>query len=271
MSKLTRLIVILALALLAASIVSRFGTSNSQAEFIGNLGASVGPGFEIQLKLGDGTVVSSLGTGTYGIHVNDNATNHNFHLEGQGVSMATGISDIQVVDWTVDFVDGYYTYHCDMHTNLSATFAVGNAPALPAPAPVPAPAPATPIPVPPVVVPPVAAPPVAVPAVATSKTGASSAAGTVNVTLGSNNKLIVTKSGKPVTKLARGTYKLVISDKSAKRDVSVRRIGGTNDLLTGKGFTGTKTVSIELTPGQWKLFSAANEQGIFSFFVVTKS
>ena len=29
--------------------------------------------------------------------------------------MATGIADIQTVDWTVDFPDGLYTYHCDRH------------------------------------------------------------------------------------------------------------------------------------------------------------
>jgi hypothetical protein len=264
MSKLSRLIVIVALAVLAASVVSRFGTSNSQAEFLGNLGASVGPGFEIQLKLGDGTVVNSLAAGSYGIHVNDNATEHNFHLEGQGVSLATGVESIQEVDWTVDFVDGYYTYHCDRHTGLSATFAVGNAPALPAPAP--APAPATSL----IAVPPVAAP-ASTPVVVPTKSVRSSAAATLKVALGANDKLIVTKNGKSVTKLSRGTYNLVISDKSAKQDVSLRRIGGSNSLLTGKSFMGTKTVRIDLSPGQWKLFSAANEGGIFSFFVVTKS
>ena len=41
-------------------------------------------------------------------------------------------------------------------------------------------------------------------------------------------------------------------------------------VVTGKGFTGTKTVRMDLSPGQWKLFSAANEQGSFAFFVVTK-
>ena len=137
MSKLTRLIVLVTLAILAASVVSRFTTSNSHADFIGNLNASVGPGFEIQLKTAEGAVVSRSPPARTAIHVNDSASNHNFHLEGTGVNMATGIDDIQVVDWTVDFGDGYYTYHCDMHPSLSATFAVGNAPAAPAPPPAP--------------------------------------------------------------------------------------------------------------------------------------
>src|SRR4051812_29585000 len=91
LSKLSRTIVLVAVALVAASVVSRFTTSNSHADFLGNLGASVGPGFEIQLKLADGTVVRQLAVGTYGIHVNDNATEHNFHLEGAGVNQATGV------------------------------------------------------------------------------------------------------------------------------------------------------------------------------------
>jgi hypothetical protein len=130
-------------------------------------------------------------------------------------------------------------------------------------------APATSIAVPPVAA---AAPSSSsVPVVVATKTAKSPAAGTLKVMLGADNKLVVTRNGKAVTKLGRGTYSFVVSDKSGKQDVSVRRIGGSNSLLTGKGFTGTKTVRIDLSPGQWKLFSAANEQGIFAFFTVTKS
>ena len=262
MSKLSRIIVVVALAILAASVVSRFTTSNSHAEFIGNLGASVGPGFEILLKTGDGTVVSSVAAGTYGIHVNDSATNHNFHLEGAGVDMATAIETISEVDWTVDFGDGYYTYRCDMHSSLSATFAAGNAPAIPPPAPA---APPILIPVPPVSSAP-STPKIALPPVVKSNL-----AGTLKVTLSAKDALTVTKSGKVVSKLITGTYNVVVSDKSSKRDLTLRKIGGGTTLLTGRGFTGTKTVSIDLGSGQWKIYSATNEQGVFSFFKVTKS
>ncbi len=262
LSKLSRIIVVVALAILAASVVSRFTTSNSHADFIANLNASVGPGFEILLKTGEGTVVSSVAAGTYGLHVNDSATNHNFHLEGAGVNMATGIETISEVDWTVDFGDGYYTYHCDMHPSLSATFSSGNAPALPPPAPA---APVALIPVPSVTSAP-STPSIALPSVARS-----SVAGTLKVTLGANDALTVTKSGKKLAKLSSGTYNVVVSDKSAKRDLTLRRIGGGTTLLTSKSFTGTKTVSIDLTSGQWKIYSAANEGGIFSFFNVTKT
>ena len=53
MSKLSRIIVVLTLAILAASVVSRFTTTNSHADFVANLNASVGPGFEILLKTGE--------------------------------------------------------------------------------------------------------------------------------------------------------------------------------------------------------------------------
>lgn len=261
MTKLSRLIVVATLAILAASVVSRFTTSNSHAEFIGNLNASVGPGFEILLKTGDGTVVSSVAAGTFGIHVNDSASNHNFHLEGTGVNMATGIADIQEVDWTVDFADGYYNYRCDMHSSLSASFAVGNAPPIPPPPP-PAPAPA-------IFVPAVASAPAA-PKIALPSVTKSSVAGTLKVTLGANDTLTVTKSGKAVSKLSTGKYNVSVTDKSAKRDVTLRRIGGGTTVLTSRSFTGTKSVSIDLTAGQWKLYAAANEQAVFSFFTVGK-
>jgi plastocyanin len=265
LSKLSRIIVVVALAVLAASVVSRFTTTNSHAEFIGNLSASVGPGFEIQLKTADGTVVSSIAAGTYGIHVNDSADNHNFHLEGTGVSMATGVENIEVADWTVDFTDGYYTYHCDRHPSLTATFAVGNAPAIPAPAP---PPPPVVIPVPPVVSAPTT-PAIALPPVA--KSSVKRLAGTLKVTLNAKDVLVVLKNGKPVRKLATGTYNVVVSDKSNKRDVTLRRIGGTTTLLTTRAFKGTKKISIDLVGGQWKIYSAAREQAVFAFFRVTKS
>jgi plastocyanin len=269
LSKLSRIIVVAALAVLAASVVSRFTTSNSHAEFIGNLTASVGPGFEIQLKTADGALVSSVAAGTYAIHVNDSASNHNFHLEGTGVSMATGIDAIEEVDWTVDFTDGYYTYHCDRHPSLTATFAAGNAQPIAVPTPVAPPAPApVPIPVPPVASAP-SAPTITLPPVV--KTTTSRPAGTLTVTLSAKGALTVTKSGKAVRKLVKGTYNVVVFDKSKKRDLTLRRIGGATKLLTGRSFTGKKKLSIDLTGGQWKLYSAVNEQGVFAFFKVTKS
>jgi hypothetical protein len=96
-----------------------------------------------------------------------------------------------------------------------------------------------------------------------------SLAGTLKVTLSAKDKLTVTKGGKPVTTLDEGTYKLVVSDNSAKRDVTLRKISGAKTVLTAKSYTGTKSLNVDLYGGTWKIYSAANEGGIFSFFKVT--
>jgi hypothetical protein len=264
-SKRSRIIVLVTVAILAASVVSRFTTANSHADFLGNLQASVGPGFEIQLKTPEGALVSQLGAGSYAIHVNDSATNHNFHLEGPSVNMATGIADIQEVDWMVDFGDAYYTYHCDMHPGLTGSFAAGNVAPLPAPAPA-APVTTTLIPVPPVVSggsSSSSSSSIPVPAVVKSRV-----AGTVKVTLSAKGKLTATIGGRTLTSLETGTYKLVVSDQSKKGDVTLRRVNGGKTALTSKAFTGQKTVTFDFLGGTWKLYSAANEKTAFSSFKV---
>src|SRR4029079_13035680 len=119
--------VLAAVAILAASVVARFATTNAHADVLAVLQGTVGPDFAISLKNPDGSVVSHLDAGPYEIQVADQATNHNYHLEGPGVSMATGIPDVQSADWMVTLGDGVYTYHCDQHLSLSANFAVGSA------------------------------------------------------------------------------------------------------------------------------------------------
>ena len=119
--------VVLALLVLAASVVARFATTNAHADVLSVLQGSVGPDFLISLKNPDGSLVGHLDVGDYEIQVNDQASNHNFHLEGPGVSMFTGISDIQTADWFVSLADGLFTYHCDQHAGLTASFAVGTA------------------------------------------------------------------------------------------------------------------------------------------------
>lgn len=268
MRKRARLVpVVLALLVLAASVVARFATTNAHADVIAVLQGSVGPDFVITLKNPDGSIVGHLDGGPYEIQVNDQATNHNYHLEGPGVSMATGISDIQTADWLVSLTDGVYTYHCDMHAGLTASFAVGNATIAPPPPP-PAPAVFAPAPVS------IPLPPVSSPSSSSSSAKAApvvaSAGGTVKATL-SGRKITLTLNGKPLTKAAAGTYKLVITDRSKSLDLSLAQTrGGTDEHpLTGTSFTGTKKVTVDLLAGRWKIYSAAG-QGVYSVFTVTK-
>jgi hypothetical protein len=94
--------------------------------------------------------------------------------------------------------------------------------------------------------------------------------GTIKVTLGPKATFAVTKSGKAVKSLRTGIYNVTIIDRSAKHDVSIRKIGGLPTGLTGKAFRGTRTLKLDLSTGQWKLYSVAAEQAIFSFVRVKK-
>ena len=278
MTKRSRLLVIVAVALAAATFVSRFTTADSSAEFMGSLNANVGPGSVISLSTPEGTLVSSVAPGTYDIHVTDQATNHNFHLEGAGVNAATSIDNVENADWTVDFADGNYTYRCDRHASLNGSFVSGSLQPLVAPAPAPAPV-LTPVPVTVATAPAPAPTPAVTPAPTVATTSSTtklsaeltraSVAGTLNVTLKGKDDLVVTAGGKPVAKVAAGTYRIVVTDRSAKHDVTIRKIGATPTLLTSRGYTGKSSIRVALTRGQWKLYSAANEAASSSFFKVS--
>ena len=238
-----------ALAILAATVVARFATTNAHADVLAVLQGNVGPDFSISLKNPDGSLVSHLDPGPYEIQVADQATNHNYHLEGPGVSMATGIPDVQAADWMVTLGDGVYTYHCDQHLNLTANFAVGTASLAPPPAPVP------------IVLAPTPAPPAAAaPAV-------SRVAGTLRAAL-AGTKLTLTLNGKPLAKLTAGTYRIVAVDTSKTLGLTLAHVGAPEQPLTTAAFTGTKTVTIDLATGRWTVYSAGN--GVSKPFTVSK-
>jgi len=246
----TRLLPVLgALAILAATVVARFATTNAHADVLAVLQGNVGPDFSISLKNPDGSLVSHLDPGPYEIQVADQATNHNYHLEGPGVSMATVIPDVQAADWMVTLGDGLYTYHCDQHLSLTANFAVGTASLAPPPAPVPivlAPTPA----------------PTAAAASAVSRVG-----GTVRAAL-AGTKLTLTLNGKPYPKLTAGTYRIVAVDTSKTLGLTLAHVGAPQQPLTTAAFTGMKTVTIDLATGRWTVYSAGN--GVSKPFTVTK-
>jgi hypothetical protein len=248
--------VLAAVAILAATVVARFATTNAHADVLAVLQGNVGPDFAISLKNPDGSVVSHLDAGPYEIQVADQATNHNYHLEGPGVSMATGIPDVQSADWMVTLGDGVYTYHCDQHLSLSANFAVGSASLAPPPAPVsvlpsPAPLPSSS---------PSTSPKTPVAA------AASSVGGTLRAAL-AGTKLTLTLNGKPLTKVAAGTYKVVVVDTSKTLGLTLAHVGAPQQPLTTNLFSGTKTVTVDLAAGRWTVYSA---NGLSKPFTVTK-
>jgi hypothetical protein len=99
------------------------------------LRAEVGPGFTIFLRRADGTAVTHLDPGEYAIVVEDKAIEHNFHLSGAGVDLATSVENVETANWTVVFADGQvYRFVCDPHsTTMGGSFGVGNVPQPPPP------------------------------------------------------------------------------------------------------------------------------------------
>jgi Copper binding proteins, plastocyanin/azurin family len=102
------------------------------------LNATVGPGFTIFLRHADGRNVTQLDAGEYRIVVDDRSIEHNFHLSGAGVNMATEVEAVGIVTWDVTFADAQvYRFECDPHsTTMRGSFNVGNVPPPPPPPPV---------------------------------------------------------------------------------------------------------------------------------------
>jgi plastocyanin len=123
----------LVIALAAVSAALPGAASGQQAQ--PTLRAQVGPGFTISFTRVDGTPVTHLDPGEYTIAVLDRATEHNFHLFGQGVEQATSVEATETTTWTVTFLNGrIYRYQCDPHaSSLKGQFGVGNVPAAPKP------------------------------------------------------------------------------------------------------------------------------------------
>ncbi len=86
----------------------------------------VGPAFSITLKDGTGAAVAHLAPGSYGLHVVDEADEHDFHLKGPGVDRMLGQEGQGTFDETVTLALGTYTFFCDFHpTSMKGSFTVG--------------------------------------------------------------------------------------------------------------------------------------------------
>ena len=98
----------------------------------GTLTGTVGTNDAFQLVLTDpgGAPISHVDAGTYTLVVRDNSQLHNFHLFGPGgVDAATTVEGTGDSTFTVNLVDGIYTFQCDPHSfsGMRGQFAVGTA------------------------------------------------------------------------------------------------------------------------------------------------
>jgi plastocyanin len=75
-------------------------------------------------------------------------------------------------------------------------------------------------------------------------------------------------SGKKVTTLKHGTYRIVVSDKASIHNFVLEGPGVEKDITT-VGFTGTKTVTVKLRVGKYKYYCRPHESAMFGFVKVT--
>jgi hypothetical protein len=126
---------------LAAALLTAGGAAADVPTLVG----TVGPGFSIRLADLAGNRVLEVPPGTYTLRVNDLSPEHNFHLSGPGVDMATEVEGTGTVTWTVTLQEGTYHYECEPHfTTMKGDLQVVTGAPLPATSPPPPPPPPPP-------------------------------------------------------------------------------------------------------------------------------
>jgi plastocyanin len=206
-------LVVFALALAAAALLGATEGSAVQSQNVKLVG-TVGPGFFITLEDAQGNRVRNLEPGTYDIEVKDLSEEHNFHLTGPGVDRLTPVGAATTESWTVTLTNGTYRYNCDPHAaTMRGSFTVG------ATAPPPPPTP-TPRPV-------------------TAKT---------KLVLTSGPAFVVTlktAKGKAVKTMKRGTYTMVVRDRSRIHNAHVVA-PGFNRKTSPLTYKGAQTWKVKL-------------------------
>jgi plastocyanin len=209
----TRLLVF---ALAAGAILASPTAAFAQTRLIGTVGEN--DAFTISLRTTAGAAVTDIPAGTYQIEVRDRSEMHNFHLSGPGVDMATQVGFIGTVTWTVTFRDAArYTYVCDPHSSqMRGSFTTGGGPPTPPPPPPPGPG-------------------------ITILTATVGPSATISLR---------TATGRRVTRLRRGRYRIRVRDRSRMHNFHLRG-PGVNKRTTVR-FRGTVTWTVTLRRGIYR-------------------
>ena len=77
-----------------------------------------------------------------------------------------------------------------------------------------------------------------------------------------------TPAGKAVKALKAGKYTFVVTDKASIHDFVVEGPGVSKEI-TGVAFVGTKTVTLNLRKGKYKIYCRPHESSLFQFVAVT--
>jgi hypothetical protein len=105
--------------------------------------------------------------------------------------------------------------------------------------------------------------------VATSLGGGSSTSATaLRGTVGPGFTIKLTKAGKIVRGLKAGTYKLTVADRSAGHNFVLEKEHGAERVITSVSFVGTKTVTVRLTRGVWKVYCDPHASVMVARFAV---
>jgi plastocyanin len=95
---------------------------------------------------------------------------------------------------------------------------------------------------------------------------------TLTGTVGKNEAYKITlvgATGKKVTTLKPGTYKLVVHDDSAFHNYELDGPHGKSWTFTSVPFKGTKTFTLKLVAGKYKAYCAPHESTMFQRFTVS--
>jgi plastocyanin len=84
-------------------------------------------------------------------------------------------------------------------------------------------------------------------AAATTTLAAQGLAGSV----GPGFTIALERKGKAVKSLPAGTYRLTVTDRSDEHNFALVHPGGATTVVTGVGFTGTKTITVRLANGRY--------------------
>ena len=206
--------------LLAVSALAAVAAASAFAAD-GSLSGSVGPGFTIRLVGADGVPVQHLDPGTFSLAVDDRSPDHNFHLSGPGVDVATDVDAVGASTFTVTVVDGRYQFVCDAHpATMKGTLDVG------AGAPPPPPLPPA-------------------------------KAGRLNAVVGPGSTIALrTSGGARVRTLKRGVYLIAVRDLSKRQNFHLSGAG--INRKTGVAQTGTLTWRVTLKAGTLRYVSDAS-------------
>ena len=92
---------------------------------------------------------------------------------------------------------------------------------------------------------------------------------TLRATVGPGFTITLTKNGRRVRRIVPGTYRIVVSDRSAIHNFKLEKSGGAFErTMTTVGFKGIRTQMVRLTAGRWEYYCAPHESTMKGHFTV---